>query len=100
MSNLEEIKRTVELLLDNNNQSPAHDFQHVLRVYMLKSYKTDKPLFYITSNRVAIFLFSSGLCAKLLQLMLTGNSHITADKDTLLYIFSFFFEIKHQHFWK
>ncbi|HET7390977.1 MAG TPA: HD domain-containing protein [Nitrososphaeraceae archaeon] len=29
--NLEQIKRTVELLL--YNQSPAHDFQHILRVY-------------------------------------------------------------------
>src|SRR5919108_3283052 len=31
MINLEQIKRTVELLL--HNQSPAHDFQHILRVY-------------------------------------------------------------------
>ena len=30
-NNLEQIKRTVELLL--YNQSPAHDFQHILRVY-------------------------------------------------------------------
>ena len=29
--NLEQILRTVELLL--LNQSPAHDFQHILRVY-------------------------------------------------------------------
>src|SRR5437660_12443001 len=29
--NLEQILRTVELLL--HNQSPAHDFQHILRVY-------------------------------------------------------------------
>ena len=31
MTNLEQIMRTVELLL--HNQSPAHDFQHILRVY-------------------------------------------------------------------
>lgn len=31
MINLEQIIRTVELLL--HNQSPAHDFQHILRVY-------------------------------------------------------------------
>jgi hypothetical protein len=31
MSNLEQIKRTVELLL--YNQSPAQDFQHILAVY-------------------------------------------------------------------
>ena len=31
MINLEQIMRTVQLLL--HNQSPAHDFQHVLRVY-------------------------------------------------------------------
>jgi uncharacterized protein len=31
MINLEQIMRTVQLLL--HNQSPAHDFQHILRVY-------------------------------------------------------------------
>jgi uncharacterized protein len=31
MTNLEQIMKTVELLL--HNQSPAHDFQHILRVY-------------------------------------------------------------------
>jgi uncharacterized protein len=31
MMNVEQIMRTVQLLL--HNQSPAHDFQHILRVY-------------------------------------------------------------------
>ena len=31
MINLEQIMRTAQLLL--HNQSPAHDFQHILRVY-------------------------------------------------------------------
>src|SRR5919197_2015014 len=31
MINIEQIMRTVQLLL--HNQSPAHDFQHILRVY-------------------------------------------------------------------
>ena len=31
VTNLEQMMKTVELLL--HNQSPAHDFQHILRVY-------------------------------------------------------------------
>ena len=31
MINLEQIMRTLQLLL--HNQSPAHDFQHIIRVY-------------------------------------------------------------------